>query len=257
MRSLFANTFSAAIHLAALGALGVWSVDQAAFQHHLASGNAIVVQFSAPSSEAELETPVQTITAALASTVPVDAPQDTPQLEPATVTVERQPPLVEISEEIAAFETSPEVVLLTQTHAVEFDAQLAEVAADRLAATPPRSTVADPPQLETSALPATAEVDPGAASVDSFPRKLPSNPAPLYPRDAWLARVQGRVVLRVRVEPGGLVGDATIHASSGSSSLDNAALTTVRTWRFEPARRRNQPVAHEILVPVRFSILSD
>jgi len=86
-------------------------------------------------------------------------------------------------------------------------------------------------------------------------RKLTLNPAPPYPVDAWRARIQGRVVLKVLVESSGLVSSVAVHASSGSASLDDSALTTVRTWRFEPARRRGSAVAHEVLVPVRFTIV--
>ena len=93
--------------------------------------------------------------------------------------------------------------------------------------------------------------------VDSLPRKLPQNAAPPYPQDAWLARIQGRVVLRVLVQPDGLVRSAAVHLSSGSSSLDDSALTTVHGWRFEPARRRGTAVAHEVLVPVRFTIVTN
>ena len=90
--------------------------------------------------------------------------------------------------------------------------------------------------------------------VDQLPRKLPRNPQPVYPVDAWRAGRAGRVVLLVRVDDRGHVQDARVHNSSGTRSLDNAALEAVRRWKFRPALSGNRPVEHQVLVPVRFRI---
>jgi len=93
------------------------------------------------------------------------------------------------------------------------------------------------------------------AAVDELPRKLETNPAPPYPPDAYARRQQGRVLLEVRVDEHGLVGGISVSESSGVSSLDRAALETVRKWRFEPARRGGTPVASVVIVPIRFVVL--
>jgi protein TonB len=94
---------------------------------------------------------------------------------------------------------------------------------------------------------------PGAI-VDSYPRKGLSNLPPVYPTDALLAGVEGRVVLRVRVTNEGRVEDLAVERSANWPSLDEAALTAVRQWRFLPARRDGIAIAFDVLVPVRFSI---
>lgn len=95
---------------------------------------------------------------------------------------------------------------------------------------------------------------PAGASVDQFPRQAPNNPAPNYPREALAAGIEGRVMLRVTIEADGAVGAARVSTSSGSASLDDAALAAIRSWRFEPARRGGEAVPYEVIVPIRFAI---
>jgi protein TonB len=65
---------------------------------------------------------------------------------------------------------------------------------------------------------------------------------------------EGTVLLNVRVNPNGLVEDVKIAVSSGHSLLDQSALLSVKTWRFKPARRGDQPVAAWVRVPVRYTL---
>lgn len=255
MRTIFANLFSAAVHVFAIGGLAVWSADQAALEYQVASGRPLVIEFSpAPAPQSPPESQPVSLDARPAP-APVETPQPTPDPEAASLTVDRQEPLVEISEEVASAEAPPAEATPTATAQPTQTQHLPpELAKTQPPTMRERTPTTDPPLLETSALPAPAIVEAGA-TVDTFPRKLPANPAPPYPADAWRAQIQGRVVLKVRVETSGLVGSLAVHASSGWASLDDAALTTVRTWRFEPARRRGAAVAHEVLVPVRFTIL--
>ena len=54
---------------------------------------------------------------------------------------------------------------------------------------------------------------------------------------------QGEVRLDVRVGTDGAVLDVRLRTSSGSPTLDRAAIDTVRRWRFRPASVDGQPVA--------------
>ena len=80
------------------------------------------------------------------------------------------------------------------------------------------------------------------------------NPAPAYPPLARRLGEQGKVVLRVAVTPEGTVDDLEIKISSGSSRLDEAALRTVRNWKFIPAKRGETPVHSWVLVPISFKL---
>jgi protein TonB len=83
-----------------------------------------------------------------------------------------------------------------------------------------------------------------------------NNPAPAYPAVSRRMGEEGKVVLRVYVTDQGLPGDIQVRTSSGHSRLDEAASTTVRSWRFVPARRGNVPVGAWVLVPISFSLRS-
>ena len=90
--------------------------------------------------------------------------------------------------------------------------------------------------------------------VRRLPQKLPRNPQPVYPADAWRAGREGRVVLQVRVDVQGRVHDLRVRTSSGTRALDQAALDAVARWKFRPALRGQQPVEHQILIPISFRI---
>lgn len=81
-----------------------------------------------------------------------------------------------------------------------------------------------------------------------------NNPRPAYPMVARRMGYQGTVVLDVEVLANGRAGDVKLHQSSGYDILDNAAIQTVKSWRFTPARRMGQPVTKRFLAPIKFSL---
>jgi protein TonB len=110
-------------------------------------------------------------------------------------------------------------------------------------------------QISTSvsvAMPSQAAQQRGV--VDGLPQKLSGNEEPRWPRAAWLAGAEGRVVLRVVVEADGTASEVEVSTSSGRDDFDAAALAAVRRWRFSPARRYGNPVDYAVLVPIRFSL---
>lgn len=112
-----------------------------------------------------------------------------------------------------------------------------------------------PQQLAVSATVAVPYQPPRERGiVDALPQKLPASVEPRWPRAAWLAGVEGRVVLRVVVSAEGLAKIVEVKETSGRDDFDDAALAAVRQWRFSPARRLGAPVEHAVLVPVRFSL---
>jgi protein TonB len=81
-----------------------------------------------------------------------------------------------------------------------------------------------------------------------------NNPRPAYPMAARRMGWEGRVVLNVEVLAEGSCGDASVFQSSGHEVLDNAALRTVKGWRFVPASRAGRPVTQWFKVPIQFSL---
>ena len=77
---------------------------------------------------------------------------------------------------------------------------------------------------------------------------------PQYPRAARRDRIQGRVVMRVRVAADGHAVSAEVADSSGSDLLDRAALAALLRCRFIPATQAGRPVEFQYEVPYRFRL---
>jgi periplasmic protein TonB len=81
------------------------------------------------------------------------------------------------------------------------------------------------------------------------------NPKPPYPAIARRMKLEGTVILQVLVSSDGKPEIARLEKSSGSSVLDQAALTTVQSWSFVPARQGNNPISAWVDVPLRFRLI--
>ena len=92
------------------------------------------------------------------------------------------------------------------------------------------------------------------AAAESRATPLPGNPKPTYPAFARRLGHEGRVIIRVRVLPTGSVGAADIARSSGYAVLDEAALATIKRWRFRPAQQSGQMVDATLDVPISFRL---
>jgi periplasmic protein TonB len=79
-------------------------------------------------------------------------------------------------------------------------------------------------------------------------------PAFQYPEELWDAGVEGRTVLRIRIDERGGVDSARVEAPSGYPAFDSAALAGTAALRYEPAKRDGAPVAKWVLLPVEFAI---
>ncbi len=112
---------------------------------------------------------------------------------------------------------------------------------------PPPAPMA--PRPAASVAPAVAPVVP-----PSLPGGMAERCPPTYPPAAQRDRIEGRVVLRVRVAPDGRPLAAGIAVSSGSDLLDRAALTALEACRFVPAMQGGRPVAFDYEVPYRFRL---
>ncbi|MBM3480773.1 MAG: TonB family protein [Alphaproteobacteria bacterium] len=96
---------------------------------------------------------------------------------------------------------------------------------------------------------------PPAVGRDAPAEPAAGNSAPSYPVSARRTGREGRAVLRVVVTITGEGREVRIAESSGTPSLDEAALAAVRQWRFTPARRGGEAAEDVVLVPVSFTLL--
>ena len=80
------------------------------------------------------------------------------------------------------------------------------------------------------------------------------NPAPNYPPLSRRMGEEGKVILRVLVSAQGSADSVEVKTSSGSQRLDDAAVNTVKLWKFIPAKRGETAVQSAVLVPIIFKL---
>ncbi len=108
-----------------------------------------------------------------------------------------------------------------------------------------------PAPIALAPVPAPAPVEVAAPVFDAA---YLQNPKPPYSTVSKKMGEQGRVVLRVHVTPSGSADEVQLQSSSGYARLDEAARTTVGTWKFVPAKRGNEPVAAWVVIPISFKL---
>ncbi len=79
-------------------------------------------------------------------------------------------------------------------------------------------------------------------------------PEPPYSEEARKAKYQGTVVLWIVVDvQGNVTPDIRVVKPLGLG-LDEKAVETVRTWKFQPARRNGAPVPVHVMVEISFRL---
>ena len=131
----------------------------------------------------------------------------------------------------------------------------AEAPAPVVAPTPPPPAPAPAVAAAIVSQPIVVVTPPPAPVIPpNFNADYLDNPPPLYPAVSRRTGEQGRVILRVLVNVRGTPDKVELNSSSGSSRLDDAAIDTVKRWRFVPARQGDQPVAAWVLIPITFTL---
>lgn len=124
-----------------------------------------------------------------------------------------------------------------------------------------KSELAENEKNSAGGRPTSGRVDPNAHATRAaesdpvFDAEYLNNPAPAYPISAKSRNIQGKVLIDVVVKVDGTPEHVVISRSSGSKALDESALEAVKRWRFIPARRGNEVVQANVVVPVEFKII--
>ncbi|WP_153132730.1 energy transducer TonB [Dechloromonas hortensis] len=113
----------------------------------------------------------------------------------------------------------------------------------------PAAPVVAPAEPKPAPIPAAEPVSQARFDADYL-----KNPAPSYPPLSRRMGEEGKVILRVLVNPQGTADSVDIKTSSGSVRLDEAAQKTVRNWKFIPAKRGDTAVQSWVLVPIIFKL---
>jgi len=160
---------------------------------------------------------------------PVEKPQVVPQPLPV------KPKVVQPASRV------PQPVITSTTSAPE----------PALAPSPPPPA---PAPMAMAQPPAPAPVVAPPVIPPNFSASYLENPAPAYPPLSRRVGEQGKVMLRVLVNAKGTADSVELRSSSGSSRLDDAALESVKHWRFVPAKQGEQAVPAWVLIPITFSL---
>lgn len=110
------------------------------------------------------------------------------------------------------------------------------------------------PAQQPSVLPNAVAPAPVPVTAARFDADYLQNPAPAYPAMSRRLHEEGKVLLQVKVTATGMAEHVQIKQGSGYPRLDEAALNTVRQWRFIPARRGDEAVAASVVVPIVFRL---
>ena len=82
---------------------------------------------------------------------------------------------------------------------------------------------------------------------------LETQKAPIYPPAALAARYEGSVTIETTVLTDGRVGDVrVVECSRPKVGFEEAAMTAVRGWRFEPANEDGRPLSATIRMRLNF-----
>lgn len=197
------------------------------------------------------DAPPKPLPAAAPVPEPVRKVRPTPQRRAAASPAPRSAPVRTLVAEATAPSTAEPVVPVSP-RTDPAPAVNAPVAVETPASRP--SAAAPAPAHSPAPVPAPAAAPKTVAP--RFDAAYLSNPAPVYPPLSRRLGEEGKVVLRVHVEPDGQPSHVELRTSSGFARLDEAALGAVRRWRFVPARRGDEAVAAWVLVPLNFTLNS-
>lgn len=121
-------------------------------------------------------------------------------------------------------------------------------------AAPSSSPIQAAPAAPAPVAASPAAAEPVPVSAARFDADYLHNPAPAYPAMSRRNGEEGRVQLSVRVSAQGRAEQVEVRHSSGYPRLDDVAASTVRQWRFVPARRGDEPISATVLVPIVFRL---
>ena len=75
---------------------------------------------------------------------------------------------------------------------------------------------------------------------------------PPYPAEAKAAKIQGTVIVETNIDAQGKVSSAK--ALDGPEELQAHAVAYAKTWEFEPAKRKGQPVPAKFKMTLAFKL---
>ena len=120
----------------------------------------------------------------------------------------------------------------------------------------PRAQQTLPPPQSPMALSAFKAPRPISVGSSTSKPMIMSSSKPLYPRVARESGWEGTVIVRTLITPDGVPSRVEIRKSCGHEVLDLAAQEAIKTWKFQPAKDGNIPIAKWVDIPIKFDLNS-
>ena len=79
------------------------------------------------------------------------------------------------------------------------------------------------------------------------------SPTARYPQSALQDRISGEVFMEAVVDETGRVQSVRV-TRSVRPDLDDSAVATLKTWRFDPARKDGQAMAAQVTITLTFNV---
>ncbi len=252
--ALFSLHLSTAVHVAGLVVALAWRGSEEELPHYHVQSGTISIQASFASPEPASQSTFQV------SLTPTAEKKVERQLEAIL-----KPAVMEMRPQRTSLATS----LIKVDLPADLEACNCEAAEHQLE-TPKRKSIDEPrvvteipepepirraepvPEMQVAAEVELPSVGSLGSDVDEIAKPLSSNRLPAYPRGSLTYGQQVQGIVMAEINADGVVESVQLVKSSGVAAVDESALKTIATWRFEPAQRGGQRVASALNVPFRF-----
>lgn len=108
-------------------------------------------------------------------------------------------------------------------------------------------------QVDDSLLGDTSNAVMTSDTVDQKPRAL-SRPTLEYPARAMAKRLEGFVMLSILIDEEGNVAEVQVIEADPPDTFEEAAISNIKKWKFEPARYQGKPVSIWVNQPISFQV---
>lgn len=110
-------------------------------------------------------------------------------------------------------------------------------------------SVAAAPEVSAAPAPAPAPLNVPSSAVQYLQKTNPD-----YPAASRRLGETGKVLVSVVIDEAGLPHDVKLNKSSSYSRLDEAAMASVRQWRFKPYMQNGKPMSVRVNIPLDFDL---
>jgi len=176
-------------------------------------------------------------------------PQTAPPRRPALSSLKMSSPSSPVKRLASSAEESAPPTEIASPETVSGASPVSLLSAGGRASSPPAAPVALPSASAPAPAPASAPATGAKTMLDA---KLISSTRPVYPAAARESNIQGNVAVSASIDERGSV--TAVKALSGPMFLRQAAMDSVKQWKYSPATLDGKPISSQVTVNVEFRL---